>query len=51
LIRAGLRRGFKLCFSLADSFMLRDGSTRDVTILRKQLRPPGAEPGTATREG
>ncbi len=42
--------GFELCFALPDAFMLRDGSTRDVTLLRLCLPASADEPATRMEE-
>ncbi|MBI4770181.1 MAG: GNAT family N-acetyltransferase [Chloroflexi bacterium] len=43
VIRAFMGLGFKVCCTLEDYFMLRDGETRDVEILMLRLRPPEHE--------
>jgi GNAT superfamily N-acetyltransferase len=48
VIRTLMKTGYQLHFTLPEAFMLRDGSTRDLTLLRLCLRPPCPEPGAAT---
>ncbi len=50
LIRAAMRLGFQLCYSLPDGYMLPDGRTRNLTVLRLDLRPPCDEFGALREE-